>query len=167
MIEEEIIKAKTLHERYGEEILNDNDLMMLMENYRKAIAGSHELMKETGIIKRCTTCADNEKAGSCCFQGVEEWYDHILLFINLMLGFEITTDHNILNGCLFVGKKGCGLFARHAFCVNYICPSLNSFITNTQKENLKLVTGKELHSGWEFEKSIRNWVRVYGNQGYS
>ena len=167
MIEEEIIKSKTLHERYGEEMLNDNDLMMLMENYRKAIAGSHELMKETGIIKRCTTCAENEKAGSCCFQGAEEWYDHILLLMNLLLGVEINIYHDILGGCLFVGRKGCGLFARHAFCVNYICPSLNSFITNTLKENLKSVTGKELYSGWELEKTIRHWVRLNDNQGHS
>jgi len=167
MIEEEINKAKTLHDRYGEVMLNDNGLMMLMENYRKAITGSHELMKETGIIERCTTCADNEKAGSCCFQGVEEWYDHILLFMNLMLGFEITTYHDILKGCLFVGKKGCRLFARHAFCVNYICPSLNFLLTNTQGEKLSSVTGNELYSGWKMEKSIRNWVRVQGKQGYS
>ena len=105
MIKEEIIKAKTFYERYGVEILNDNGLMMLMQNYRKAIVGSHELIKEMGIRKRCTTCADNEKAESCCFQGVEEWYDHILLLMNLMLGFEITTYHDILGGCLFVGKK--------------------------------------------------------------
>lgn len=160
MIEGEIVKAKALYERFGEEMLNNRGLFGLMETYRKAIANSYELMGEIGIIKRCTECAENEEAGSCCFQGVEEWYDHILLLINLMLGVEITTYHDISGGCLFVSEKGCTLLARHAFCVNYICPSLKDLLTHSQREKLQSITGHELYSGWELEKSIRHWGRI-------
>ena len=160
MIKEEIVKAKALYYRYGEEMSNDNGLMMLMEDYRKAIVKSHELMEEIGIIEKCTECAKNEKAGSCCFQGVEEWYDHLLLLINLMLGVEITTDHDISGGCLFVGEKGCTLLARHAFCVNYICLSIKDFLKNSQRDKFKFVTGHELYCGWELEKSILHWGRI-------
>ena len=160
MIDAEIVRAKTLHERFGDEMLNNHSLFGLMETYRKAIVNSHELMEEMNILNGCTECAENARAGSCCFQGIEEWYDHILLLINLMFGVAITTSHDILGGCLFVGEKGCTLLARHAFCVNYICPALKDSLTNFQREKLQFINGHELYSGWELEKSIRHWVRV-------
>ena len=167
MIEEEIFKAKTLHKRYGEAMLKNHGLFELMEKYRKAIETSYELMKEMGIITTCTVCAKNHKAGSCCFQGVEEWYDHILLLINFLLGIHVADSCKVIKGCLFVGNRGCTLLARHAFCINYLCPALNSFLTNSQKDKLWAVTGDELYSGWEVEKAIRHWIREDGNQDHS
>lgn len=161
------MRAKALYERFGEEMLNNHGLFELMETYRKTIANSYELMLEMGIIKRCTECAQNEKASGCCFQGVEEWYDHILLLINFLLGVQVANFRKVVEGCLFVGKRGCTLLARHAFCVNYLCPALNSFLTNSKKEKLRSLTGHELYRGWEVEKAIRHWVHVYGSQGPS
>lgn len=166
MIKDEITEAKALYNCYGEEMFNNHDIRKLVEDYRKAIVKSHELMKELSIIKTCAACAHNLNAGSCCFKGVEEWYDHILLFMNFMLGVEITTNANILDGCLFVGKKGCSLLARHAFCINYLCPSLNNFLTSSQKESLRSVSGDELYRGWELERSVRHWIRFNSIQDH-
>lgn len=154
MVEEEINKAKKLYELYAAVFYREDSLGGLLEAYRKAIGRTQEVMAEVGVFAGCTACA-REGAGSCCFQGVEEWYDHTLLFMNLILGIQIPESREVPGGCLFVGRKGCKLLARHSFCVNYICPRLKGVIQGPGMETLLSVSGNELLCGWETEQSIR------------
>lgn len=160
MIEKEIAKAKRLHDQYGEAMIHDDGLFDLVEKYRKAILSTQELMREVGITEACTVCA-GEGDGSCCYQGVEAWYDHMLLFVNLLLGVEISVFRDVQGGCLFVGSNGCTLLARHSFCVNYLCPSLKGQLNRSQTEQLISGTGAELYLGWELERSIQNWIHMH------
>jgi hypothetical protein len=159
MIEKEIARAKELHEEYGEAMIHDGGLFDLVEKYRKAILNTQELMLDVGITEACKVCA-RKGDGSCCYQGVEVWYDHLLLFVNLLLGVDISGLREVQGGCFFVGSNGCTLLARHSFCVNYLCPSLKDRLKGSQTEQLNSGAGAELYLGWELERSIQNWIHV-------
>lgn len=161
MIEEEIDRAKRLYTHYGEALLNQDGLGVLFEVYLNAIRETQTVMKQVRIVETCSVCAC-EGSGSCCFQGVEEWYDHILLLINLVLGRQIPEFREIPGGCLFWGSSGCKLIARHSFCVNYLCPNLKDLMETPLGETLLSVSGDELFCGWELEKSIREWLQYQG-----
>jgi hypothetical protein len=158
MIEEEIDRAKWLYAQYGEALTKQDGLGALFNMYRNAIRKTQEVMKQLRVVRTCSACA-SEGSGSCCFQGVEEWYDHILLLINLVLGRQIPELREVPGGCLFVGSKGCKLIARHSFCVNYLCPSLKDSTRSPSMERLLAVSGDELFQGWGLEKSIRDWLQ--------
>ena len=158
MIEEEIHRAKWLYAQYGEALTDQEGLGRLFYRYGNAIRETQEVMKQLRLVETCSACACGE-SGSCCFQGVEEWYDQVLLLINLVLGGQIPEFREVPGGCLFVGSKGCKLIARHSFCVNYLCPTLRDSISTTCMERLLSVSGDELFQGWELEKSIREWLQ--------
>ena len=162
MIEEEIDRAKRLYTHYGEALINQDRLRVLFEVYLKAIRKTQNVMKQVRVAETCSVCAC-EGPGSCCFQGVEEWYDHVLLLINLVLDRKIPEFREIPGGCLFVGSSGCKLIARHSFCVNYLCPTLKDLMKIPLGETLLSVSGDELFCGWELEKSIREWLQLRGH----
>jgi hypothetical protein len=158
MIQKEIIQASALYKRYGEEMGKDPHLREYLSRYRFAIQKTHDAMQEFGLVRMCTVCAEGE-GGSCCFPGVEEWYDHIILLINLLFGLEVPEEPEIPGGCLFVGPTGCKFLARNSFCVNYLCPTVKPLLKMSKVEELGFIAGKELSRGWELEKEIRNWLR--------
>jgi hypothetical protein len=158
MIEEEINRAKRLYARYGEALTNQDGLGALFEMYRNAIRRTQEVMKRVRVVETCSGCA-GQGTGGCCFQGVEEWYDHVLLFMNLMLGRQIPEFREVPGGCLFVGSRGCKLLARHSYCVNYLCPTLKDLIKTRPMETLLSVSGDELFHGWELERSVCQWLQ--------
>jgi hypothetical protein len=163
MIEEEINRAKRLYARYGEALSNQDGLGALFEMYRNAIGKTQEVMKQLCVVEACSVCAC-KGSGSCCFQGVEEWYERVLLFINLVLGRQIPEFREVPGGCLFVGSRGCKLIARHSFCVNYLCPNLKDSIKTRPMKTLLSVTGGELFHGWEVEQSVRKWLQHQGRE---
>jgi hypothetical protein len=158
MIEEEIHRAKWLYAQYGEALTDKEGLGGLFDRYRNAIRKTQEVMKQLRLVETCSACAC-EDSGSCCFQGVEEWYDHVLLLMNLLLDRRIPESREVPGGCLFVGSRGCKLIARHSFCVNYLCPTFKDSMSTASMERLLSVSGDELFQGWELEKSIRGWLQ--------
>ena len=158
MIEEEINRAKSLYERCGRALTNQDGLGDRFMRYRYAITKTQEVMEQMGVVEGCTACAC-EGRGSCCFQGVEEWYDHALLLMNLVLGIQLPEFREVPEGCVFVGSRGCKLLARHSFCVNYLCPSFRDLIKTPHMGTLLSVSGEELFCGWELEQAIRKWLQ--------
>ena len=159
MIEKEINRAKRLYERHGESLSNDETLGELIASYRNAITTTQEVMEEVGVVKTCSVCA-RSGAGSCCFEGMEAWCDHILLLMNFVFGIQLPNAREIRGGCLFVGTHGCKLVARHSFCVNYLCPTLKDSLKTSSMGTLLSVSGDELFCGWELEQSIRKWLQT-------
>jgi hypothetical protein len=157
MIGKEINRAQSLYGRYGQALLHADGLGDLFERYWNAIRNTQEVMNQVRIIETCSGCAC-EGSGSCCFQGVEEWYDHVLLLMNLVLGIQLPECGDVPNGCLFLGSRGCRLLARHSFCVNYLCPSLKELIKTPHMETLLSVSGDELYHGWQVEQTVRKWL---------
>jgi len=163
MIAQEVNKATVLYNAYGSVLLADQTVQGLLENYRKAIALTHEAMAEEGVLKACAQCAQGP-SGSCCFEGVEDWYDSVLLLINLLLDVPMPSQREIPEACFFVGRKGCKLSGRYAFCVNFLCPKLSEA---TKSGKLRRSTGEELLCGWELEKEIRRWIESCTRQAPS
>jgi len=94
-------------------------------------------------------------------QDVEEWYDPLLLLINLLMEVEFPASRELSGHCLFVGKRGCKLIARYPFCVNYLCPRLKDLLGPAQTQHLMPAAGTELFSGWEAERYIHNWLNSH------
>ncbi len=163
MILEEIEKAKALYESYGSTLLDEKRIEELLETYRRAIALTYRAMAEEGVLKVCSECAQGP-AGSCCFEGVEDWYDPVLLLINLLLEVPLPTEREIPKACFFVGQGGCKLRGRYAFCVNFLCPKLQAGMKNGK---LLKATGEELLCGWELEKEIRRRIASGTGRGIS
>lgn len=163
MVAEEIIKAKALFDACGSALREDRKVSELLEKYREAIARTYETMAEGGVLKACSECAQGP-AGSCCFEGVEDWYDPLLLLINLLLDVPLPTEPEIPNACFFLGQDGCKLRGRYAFCVNFLCPKLSAGIKNGK---LLATTGEELLCGWELEKEVRRRIASGTGRGFS
>ena len=158
MIKAEIGKARRLYTTYGSDLRLQREIADILTRYRRAIALTLERMLRAGVIRACTICAGG-MGGSCCFRGVEEWYDEVLLFINILFGVDLPEQREVHEGCFFVGEKGCKLLALHAFCVNYLCPSVNGFLARRERRDLGAISGKELLAGWELEKKLRPWLK--------
>ena len=154
MVSEEIDKAKALYDAHGSALREDHGVHNLLENYREAIARTYNAMAEEGVLEACSQCAQGP-AGSCCFEGVEDWYDPVLLLINLLLDVPLPSQRDIPKACFFVGQGGCKLRGRYAFCVNFLCPTLSEA---TKSAKLLRTTGDELLCGWELEKEIRRRI---------
>lgn len=156
-IEQGIKAAKELYLRHQAVLKEQPTIVQKTENYRAAISRTYLQMKKTGVLELCSSCA-RKKSGSCCFEGVEEWYDATQLLINLIMGVDLHMHREVKDECLFVGSKGCKLIARHSFCVNYLCPDLVASLTEAERKALVAISGEELLLGWELEKSIRLWL---------
>ena len=158
MIEKEIEKARRLYAAGQNDLSLQKGITGDLTRYRRAIALTYEQMGRAGVIQACSACAA-DSGGSCCFHGVEDWYDDVLLLINLLLGAALPEKREVPDGCFFVGGKGCRLVARHAFCVNYLCPVLNASLDPVERSRLLSISGVDLLCGWELEKTLRRWVR--------
>jgi hypothetical protein len=156
-IEQGIKAAKELYLGRQASLKEETTIVEKTENYRAAISKTYRQMERMGILEACSSCA-RRKSGSCCFRGVEEWYDATHLLINLFMGVDLQINREVEDGCLFVGSKGCKLIARHSFCVNYLCPDLMASLTEAERKTLAAISGEELLLGWELEKSIRVWL---------
>jgi hypothetical protein len=163
MISQEITKAKAFYDAHGSALRNDQEVQGLLEKYREAIARTYSAMAEEGVLNACSQCAQGPSA-SCCFEGVEDWYDPVLLLINLLLDVHLPSQREIPEACFFVGQGGCKLRGRYAFCVNFLCPALGAGMKNGK---LLAATGEELLCAWELEKEIRRRIASGTGRGFS
>lgn len=154
-IEEKIALAEYLWERYGTYIAADREINQLLGLYRKVISRSHELMEKFGVIAGCATCATQIPGGGCCGAGIEDWYDEFVLLLNLLLERKIPTERLGEKDCLFLGPTGCQLFARHHFCINYLCSRITDLLSPEELTALSAQSGKEIFLCWQLERLLR------------
>lgn len=157
MVDEEIAAARSHFEKHGKALAADKTLTRLLGLYDEAIAKTNDFMRKAGIHNTCGRCASGS-GGSCCFEGVEAWYDRCLLLINLLLGVEIPGGGAFPGHCRFVGERGCRLVARYAFCVNYLCPALQEALGPQGCGTLSSIVGAELASGIKVEHHLFKWI---------
>lgn len=160
----EILAAKRLYADCGETLLADPAVGKRIQRYREALRATRAAMEAEGIYAACAACAGRVEGG-CCFCGVEEWYDSVLLLINLLMGVRFPLTRALEEGCLFVGSEGCTLAAKHSFCLNYLCPSLKARLKGEPEKRLLSVIGEELLCGWELEQGIRKRLGEYRKAG--
>ncbi len=126
----------------------------LLRLYRMEIDASWALMARLGVGGHCARCSAERVEGGCCSQSIEEWYEEPLLVVNLALGAGFPEERAVEGGCLFLGRQGCILPARHNFCVNYLCPGLKESLGQDAVERLQRQYGRELSLGWECELMV-------------
>ncbi len=158
-IEEKIALAEYLWKEHGRDLTADSEINRLLGLYRKEISRSCELMEKFGVVTECAMCATQVPGGGCCGAGIEDWYDEFVLLINLLLGRKIPTERLGKKDCLFLGPTGCQLFARHHFCVNYLCLRITDLLSPAELSDLRAQSGKELFLCWELERLLRTKLK--------
>ncbi len=161
-IHKEIARARALHEQCGGELMAESSIVTLLEKYRDAIEKTGVTMRTMGIDRECACCAEGTPGG-CCFPGIAEGYDHLLLLINLLFGHSLPDTAEFAESCMFVGERGCKLLARYYYCVQFLCPRLHETLDLKDVEALLRLVGDEIHAGWELERLLRAWLTKRGH----
>lgn len=156
-VEQSTRRAKELFARLGAALCDDEGCGRFLSAYREGIEATRLAMQQTGMVETCSRCASGP-SGSCCFEGVEQWYDDVLLLINLMLGAKLSARCQIPGHCQFLGDGGCTLPARHSFCINYLCAELSRSMGAEQRQRFLSIAGREIMAGWELECFLRRRI---------
>lgn len=152
-IENEIDIAKRIFDSRHETLSTHPVLLNQLKRYQTCIEHTKKVMRDIKMISGCTECAN--KTGSCCFQQVEQSYDHAMLLVNLLMGVRLPDEREIDGNCYFLGRNGCKLLARDAFCINYICADLKRVLGPSTVSGFAATAGEEIFSGWETERTLR------------
>ncbi len=158
LVQDRIRCAREIYMRHGDSIMADAHIRKLLRAYKTAIDGTNRLFITTGVVEACSECA-SKSHGSCCFAGMEENYELVLLLINLLMGCDLPCKADFPEQCLFVGERGCKLYARYSFCVNFFCPRLEKSLGTAEMEEILIAIGDELYKGWELEQALLLWLR--------
>ncbi|HID97591.1 MAG TPA: hypothetical protein EYP57_05310 [Thermodesulfobacteriaceae bacterium] len=154
-IEQKISRARNLWANHGERLSVLPEVSLLLNRYREELSESRRLMDELGLVALCSTCSSEVDIGGCCGSGIEDWYDEILLLLNLMLDVDIPERRFDRRVCLFLGPEGCRIWARYHFCVNYLCPGIIASLEPRDLALLRAQSGKELFLCWELENRLK------------
>lgn len=154
-MEEKIATARKTWSMHGEYLMNDTCIISAIEELRAGIEQSWNLMRRLDIVKGCGVCAATKSGGGCCGAGIENWYDPLILLMNLMIGRDIPENRPDEKSCLFLGPKGCRLTTRFHFCINYLCPEINERLSEQDLALLTSQNGREIYLGWRLENIIR------------
>ncbi len=152
--------AQRLFHLYAPQLGQEAWLGEFWDRYRQSIDQTGMMMYHLGVAAACGHCA-LKGAGSCCFPGVENNYDEMLLFINSLLGYPPPEIGEVKGKCLFVGKTGCKLLARHYYCQRFLCDDLKAELGEAAVHRLNETVAQELAVGWEVEQVIRQWIIHY------
>ncbi len=154
-IQDKIARAREIWDAHGQYLMADPDVVNALDNLRRAIEQSWDLMRRLRVVECCSICATEQEGGGCCGAGIENWYDEYVLLMNLMLGRPIPGKRFDETGCLFLGPNGCLLMARFHFCINYLCHRIKEQLNRQELEELTAQNGKEIYCGWLLENVIR------------
>lgn len=150
--------ARRLFQLFASASGQEGSVNELLDRYRQAIAQTGKAMHSLGVAAACEDCA-LKGGGSCCFPGVEHKYDEILLLINFLLGHPPPETAEVEGKCLFVGRQGCKLSARHYYCQRFLCDDLQAALGEAAVRHLTETVARELAVGWEVEQALRQWVK--------
>jgi hypothetical protein len=154
----ELLAARRLFRLFAVALGHEASFEASLDRYRQIIAQTGKTMHYLGVAAACGHCALTA-GGSCCFPGVEHKYDKILLLINFLLGHPPPEKAEIKGKCLFVGKQGCMLLARHYYCQRFLCDDLKAVLGEEAVQTLNEIVAQELAVGWEVEQALRQWLK--------
>ncbi len=157
--------AREIWRGHGSFLMEDRGFSRLLSRYDAQIHRTRGVMQELRLFEICAHCARHTPGGSCCGKGIEEWYEVPVLLFNLMMGREILTAPPGPGDCLFLGPHGCRLWARHHFCVNYLCHRIHHQVSPEGVERLQAQAGRELYACWELEQLLCRLLGKSRGQG--
>ncbi len=140
-ITEKIAWAEEIYSRYGDTLLQDDEVQRLLSVLDRSIDATYEEMENAGTLEECIRCA--LKTGSCCSRKIDKMYDKRTLVVNLLMGYEMPSEREIGDGCFFQGMRGCKIKAREIICVDYFCPRMYDIIDKEKMTRLQNVAGEE------------------------
>lgn len=153
-IHEKIRNARAKKER----ILNSQKLyseiktlLNLLKSYIIVVEQERHTSRMADI---CAKCALESKP--CCGSEIELKYSPELLTINLLLGIKLPEKGEIDGMCFFLTEKGCCLFVRDVFCINFICDRIKSEIPSEKIRKLKELEGLQLNLQFHLEEILKN-----------
>jgi hypothetical protein len=153
-VKERIAWAESCFRGYGDLFLKDEKIAGLLSQFKAAVKASRQEMDTTGVVALCREC-DQEEGGSCCGKGLENRYDAWLLLINRLLGVELPRVRQQVDGCFFLGEKGCLLMARHVICINYMCKKINENIQPSALNTLREMEGAEINGLFILNEQVK------------
>lgn len=156
-IEEKLERAYWLYETWGDKVRQDPNLSDLLKRLEQNIKATWKAMWDLGVVETCKHC-DEQEGGSCCGAGIENKYDPILLFMNLLMGVPLPEERLKGDSCFFLGEKGCKLMVRLVLCVDYLCPKLHKKLTQDKLIKLQSVSGDELLTGFILYDAIKKFL---------
>jgi len=159
-----IAAAAEMMEKYGERLLACAGIVPSLERLRHEISETQRLMRDMGVVEDCAACA-GRPGGGCCGAGIEDWFDEVVLLMNLLLGRAIPSVRSEREGCLFLGPRGCLLLARNYFCVNYLCHHITSRLCRSDLAALEAQAGKEIFASWQVEKELQRRIALFQRGG--
>jgi hypothetical protein len=159
----ELLAAQRIFRLCGSQLRQESWFGGVIDRYREAIDQTGKMMYKLGVAAACERCAQ-KGAGSCCFSGVENNYNVVLLLINFLLGHPPPETGEIKGKCLFVGKGGCKLLARHYYCQCFLCNDLKAELGGAAAQCLNQTVAQEIAVGWEVEETLRQWLRHHIGQ---
>ena len=160
---ETIARARSIWDEHGGAIMSQPGIPEHVDELRAAIRSNRALMKRLQVVRCCSRCASEKPGGGCCGATIENWYDHYILVMNLMLGAEIPDERINEESCIFLGPTGCSLMARFHFCINYLCQDIKNSLSQRQLEELCASNGHEIYRGWLLENMLREYLASRAN----
>ncbi len=154
-IEDKIRRAFEIYEKFRDEITGDEEVRDLLKRLEESINETRRYMEEIGVVDICRECA--AETGSCCGMFVEDYYDEIILLINLLLGINLPEKRRIKGYCFFLSDKGCTLKAREVICVNYLCKRITDRIGDKEIE-LQEIAERELKTCFLLRERIKRII---------
>lgn len=151
-VTEKIAWAEDIYSRFGDLILEDEEVREFLEILERSIENTYEHMGGLGTLEECTKCA--QVTGSCCSRKIEKMYDKRTLLVNLLMGIELPREREIEDGCFFQGVEGCKIKAREIICVDYFCPRIHETVDRDKMFRLQNVAGEEHETVFKLSNRI-------------
>jgi hypothetical protein len=158
LIKDKIKFSTEVFEKNKALFFSDANLAKMLSDYEKAFENTQKSMSEIGMCDICADCAQNT-GGSCCGDGIEDWFDSALILINLLLGVKIPEKRLIDKGCWFLGETGCLISAKHTICLNYLCKRLQSELSQEKLRSFQACMLKETELLFYLEERIKKILR--------
>ncbi|GLI53527.1 hypothetical protein TISLANDTSLP1_12200 [Thermodesulfovibrio yellowstonii] len=127
-----------------EELLKQLKEFIIQEDKERLLSGMTEI---------CAKCGKEGKA--CCGSAIEFKYTDELLLINILLGTKFPDEPEFPDMCFFLTTSGCVLFARDAFCINFICDKIKEKIPLEKLKRLRELEGLHLQLQFRLEQILK------------
>lgn len=127
----------------------------LLDELKNYIDYAEKERHESGMSQICAQCAMENKP--CCGSEIELKYSPELLTINLLYGVNLPKKHEIEGMCFFLKEKGCCLFARDVFCINFICDRIKTALPHGKLKKLRELEGLQLNLQFKIEEILKNF----------
>lgn len=130
-----------------------------LNQLRELIIQENNERASSGMTSICAQCGREGKA--CCGSAIEFKYSDELLLINLLFGVKIPEKPEFPDMCFFLTHSGCALFARDAFCINFICDRIKEKIPLEKLKKLRELEGLHLNLQFQIEQMLKKFSGVY------